>query len=587
MKKFISFILSIIMVLSVNTAFASGSLEVSGKSYPQKFWDVPKDHWAFNYIAELVNKGVLAGYEDGSFKPDATVTRAEWAKIMVLAAGLPTSDNNVYFTDMKNHWANIYVNTAKNYLAAYTDGTFKPDQAAVREDVTVSLVKLKGYDINNVDYSYLSQFKDTNSVSNSLKAYVAVAIQNNLISGFEDNTFRGQDTLTRAEAATLLWKAFQSGSNNKVVDTPNTPVSNTTSTVTPEPTEKPKETNTDKEEQKNNNEQIEESVHTEEPTPEPDIEPEPEIEVKPYKVDTIVKANVSSPLLHAKYNNDIYYAENNSIFKVNIDTHEKETIIESDDFTIDNEKMTLSNFKITSIAYDSCNDRILATGNYGVVNPQNSIRNYMLVEIKEGIVNTLTDNFSFEYMGNGRANNYVVNVLQNGDVVDIYGGVLDGETFDVKGDITISVGAGGRTFHTVSSVYESNDGIYAVDNWWSDYDCAWGMSGSVVSKYDYSENARIGEANGRNVAVSDNRIVINTGEDIEIYNFYGKHLREIKSNDIAVNDKQPLNLNNIGGVYKMDSDRWATKDKLYLKGDENIIFYDTTSKAFRMISENK
>ena len=72
---------------------------------------------------------------------------------------------NVYFTDMQNHWANIYVNTAKNYLAAYTDGTFKPDQAAVREDVTVSLVKLKGYDINSVNYSYLSQFTDTNSIS--------------------------------------------------------------------------------------------------------------------------------------------------------------------------------------------------------------------------------------------------------------------------------------------------------------------------------------------------------------------------------------------------------------------------------------
>lgn len=574
MKKFMSLLLTAVMVLTTASVFAGDALQ---KDYPQKFWDVPKDHWAFEYIAELVNKGVLAGYEDGSFRPDDIVTRAEWAKIMVLAAGLPVSDNSLYFKDMKDHWANRYVNTAKDYLAAYTDGTFKPDQAAVREDVTVSLVKLKGYDINSVDYSYLSQFKDTNSISNSLKAYVAVAVEKQLISGFEDNTFRGQDTLTRAEAATLLWKAFQYGSDNKVVNAPDTPVTTppaaTTPTQTAQPTEKSDTT------QNMSNEQIE----TQEPTP----TPEPEIEIKPYKVDTIVKANVSSPLLHTKYNNDIYYAENNSIYKINIDTCEKETIIESDDFTIDNEKMTLSDFEITSIAYDSCNDRILATGNYGVVNPQNSIENYMLVEIKEGIVNILTDKFSFEYMGNGRANNYVVDVLQNGDVVDIYGDVLDGETFDVKGDITTSVGASGRTFHTVSSVYESNDGIYAVDNWWSDYNCAWGMSGSVVSKYDYSESTSIGEANGRNIAVSDNRIVINSGEDIEVYNFYGKGLIEIKSTDIAVSDKQPLNLNNIGGIYKMDSSRWATRDKLYIVENENIIFYDTTAKAFRMISENK
>ena len=96
------------------------------------------------------------------------------------------------------------------------DCTFRPDQAAVREDVTLSMVKLKGYDVSNVDYSYLSQFTDTNSISNSLKAYVAVAVEKDLISGFDDGTFRGQDTLTRAEAATLLWRAFQYGNDNKV-----------------------------------------------------------------------------------------------------------------------------------------------------------------------------------------------------------------------------------------------------------------------------------------------------------------------------------------------------------------------------------
>ena len=216
MKKLISVLLTITMLFGISTAVLAA--DIPQQDYPQRFWDVPKDHWAFNYIAELVNKGVLAGYEDGSFKPDSTVTRAEWAKIMVLAAGLPVNDNNVYFTDMGNHWANAYVNTAKDYLAAYTDGTFKPDQAAVREDVTVSMVKLKGYDVSNVDYSYLSQFTDVNSISNSLKAYVAVAVEKDLISGFDDGTFRGQNTLTRAEAATLLWRAFQYGNDNKVVD---------------------------------------------------------------------------------------------------------------------------------------------------------------------------------------------------------------------------------------------------------------------------------------------------------------------------------------------------------------------------------
>lgn len=223
MKKRIFTFVLIITILASNIVLA--------KDYPQKFWDVPKNHWAFTYIADLADRKVINGYEDGSFKPDHTVSRAEWAKIMVEAAGVQTTDNAVYFRDMSaNHWANKYVNAAKNYLTGYADGLYRPEQATTREDVTVAMVKLKGYDTSNVDYSYLTSFTDVYSISNYAKVYVAVAVQNNLISGFDDNTFRGQDTLTRAEAATLLYRAFQLGSANKITNLTDMPI-NTTDTV--------------------------------------------------------------------------------------------------------------------------------------------------------------------------------------------------------------------------------------------------------------------------------------------------------------------------------------------------------------------
>ena len=110
-KKIVSLLLAIAMLFSVRAVVCAA--DVPQQDYPQRFWDVPKDHWAFSCIAELVNKGVLAGYEDGSFQPDRTVTRAEWAKIMVLAAGLTANDTQVYFTDMESfdkfiekHWGN-------------------------------------------------------------------------------------------------------------------------------------------------------------------------------------------------------------------------------------------------------------------------------------------------------------------------------------------------------------------------------------------------------------------------------------------------------------------------------------------------
>lgn len=379
MKKLVSLLLTITMLFSVSTAVLAA--DMPQQDYPQRFWDVPKDHWAFNYIAELVNKGVLAGYEDGSFRPDTTVTRAEWAKIMVLAAGLPANDNNVYFTDMNNHWANIYVNTAKDYLAAYTDGTFKPDQAAVREDVTVSMVKLKGYDVSNVDYAYLSQFTDVNSISNSLKAYVAVAVEKDLISGFDDGTFRGQNTLTRAEAATLLWRAFQYGNDNKVVDTPDTPVTTPpATTVTTPPTTTTPPAQTEEQQQTPDNTTPDNTVETPEPTE------------KPYIIDTLKQTKLDGPgsaYGGSKITYDgskIYYIDGNDIYSLDPYSGDTSIIYNTNNLvlqktetqerevtgavTVESEEPKTeeviieeySDYTPTQIKYDPYNDRLILTG---------------------------------------------------------------------------------------------------------------------------------------------------------------------------------------------------------------------------------
>lgn len=255
------------------------------KDYPQKFWDVPKEHWAFTYIADLAERGVINGYADGSFKPSRTVSRAEWAKIMVDAAGVATNDNSVYYTDTAEHWANKYVNAAKKYLTGYTDGSYRPDQSATREDVTVAMVRIKGYDLSEVDYSYLSGFSDVDSISNYAKGYVAVAVQKKLISGFDDGTFKGQATLTRAEAATLLYRAFQYGNADKIVAVPELAI-NPTLTVKEEP--KIKENNAyhfefDNEEKKT--ETLKEDINE-------DIVAEEVEEMKPFSLDTLVK-NIS------------------------------------------------------------------------------------------------------------------------------------------------------------------------------------------------------------------------------------------------------------------------------------------------------
>jgi hypothetical protein len=104
------------------------------------------------------------------------------------------------------------------------------------------LVKIKGYENENYDLSMLTtMFTDSNSISDSAKKYVAIALNKGLISGYEDSTFRGQSTITRAEAACLLWRAYQYGNGGnktyekEIIDT--TPIPETSDEEEPDPAE--------------------------------------------------------------------------------------------------------------------------------------------------------------------------------------------------------------------------------------------------------------------------------------------------------------------------------------------------------------
>ncbi len=193
-------------------------------TYDVKFQDVQRDYWAFNFIGEMQERGVLNGYPNGYYYPDNYVERCEFAKIMVGAAGLRLEDPEYsYFCDVKyDDWFFSYVETAKNYLTGYKsfgENYFRPNNYALREDIAVALVKLKGYDTKSADQNMLkTMFSDCESISESAKPYVAAAVERGLVSGYEDGTFRGQDSISRAEAAAMLWRAFQYGNDNKTTD---------------------------------------------------------------------------------------------------------------------------------------------------------------------------------------------------------------------------------------------------------------------------------------------------------------------------------------------------------------------------------
>jgi|GEM_PF-1463014 len=105
------------------------------KTDVNNFSDVATDRWSNTQISTLAAVGIITGYPDGTFRPGNTITRAELATIASKFDELsPFEANN--FSDIAGHWANQYINSAsqKGWVSGYEDGTFKPEQAITRAE---------------------------------------------------------------------------------------------------------------------------------------------------------------------------------------------------------------------------------------------------------------------------------------------------------------------------------------------------------------------------------------------------------------------------------------------------------------------
>lgn len=174
------------------------------------FSDLSSQHWAYGDIMEMVEKGILRGYPDGNFKPNNTITRAEFARIMVLALKLGEESPPVpTFSDVgREHWAFGSVEAAKDYLegtqyASTGKMIFNPGGAALREDVAAAIVKAKGFGENAANLALLEQFPDRGQISPARRDLVSIAVEKNYMRG-TDRGFEPGKALTRAEACTLL-----------------------------------------------------------------------------------------------------------------------------------------------------------------------------------------------------------------------------------------------------------------------------------------------------------------------------------------------------------------------------------------------
>ncbi len=172
------------------------------------FSDVPAGYWAQSYIVWLACRGIVGGYSDGTFRPEATTTRAQFAKMLVLGEGWPlVTPPTPSFSDVPaDYWGYSYIETAKahNALAGYSDGTFHPVAAITRAQLSKMIVSAQGWplvrpgtpsfrDVPTTDWAY---------------SYVETAHAHNIIGGYSDGTFRPAGSATRAQLSKMLTLAL-------------------------------------------------------------------------------------------------------------------------------------------------------------------------------------------------------------------------------------------------------------------------------------------------------------------------------------------------------------------------------------------
>lgn len=162
-------------------------------------------HWANNYITALSNRNVLHGYEDGTFKPDNNMTRAEfYATINKLMGN--TKNYKVTFEDVsKGAW--YYDDVAKGIKAGFitpTTGRLNPNQNITRKEV----VEIIGIIYNLPENESALNFSDSRGLSKTQRGYAGTLVRDGVISGMPDGTFRPDNDITRAEVSKIIMQAL-------------------------------------------------------------------------------------------------------------------------------------------------------------------------------------------------------------------------------------------------------------------------------------------------------------------------------------------------------------------------------------------
>lgn len=195
----------------------------------QVFDDVPTTHWAYSYIMDLYNAGVVNGTSATTFEPESNVTRAEFTAMAVRVFGLKATAITTQFTDVAaDAWYAEVISAAleAGIVTGVTETEFDPEAQVTREQMAAIIGRYLG-----TTSDAALTYTDADSIEEYAKPYVAGLSASELLNGYTDGSFQPKANATRAEAATLIDRVM-----NEIAETPEaTATADPEATATAEP----------------------------------------------------------------------------------------------------------------------------------------------------------------------------------------------------------------------------------------------------------------------------------------------------------------------------------------------------------------
>lgn len=196
--------------VTVTVTFVEGEEPVEpaepGQPSSDLFSDVPSTHWAYDFVKEMKELGIVNGVSDTEFAPDANITRAEFAKMVAEAFGLKATSSESAFVDCTaSDWYTPYViaGTEAGILKGVSADSFGANDTITRQDICTVLGRVLDAE-NTLTAAEDSAFADMDQVADYAVAYVKAFVGAKVVNGYEDGTFRPAAYATRAEVCKIL-----------------------------------------------------------------------------------------------------------------------------------------------------------------------------------------------------------------------------------------------------------------------------------------------------------------------------------------------------------------------------------------------